>query len=443
MSLGEENRRYTKKVKSQRWVTALLQFVHDNNILVIEYPQTLSFPKSTFHAVVRGKYLEHTEDVSESLLTEGFKPFSLPWRPHGKCGGPDLVPSATLDKDIPTTSFIDGSQDNFDADNIDFGKKWTQANDLIDELERFVFAQRAMFYRAVGDTETDLRTKKLFSELRNNLKSFAQRTVIVPHRKVRSTAEKEQLLRSSQYFYTGLLTVDTPCTLNDLQGVAHSAHRIVPSASFDPPFELTQKPSRYLQCALISFQSLGQLCKCIQFESCNDRISLLLKSKKVTIRSPPPYFRVVGTTVTNGAPWQNDTTAPFVFLPGYGNANYSPEQNVHVLFRQTSHFDYRNNEYESQLQRRISTIAMSRKLANCSSSYQPPTVVDTDFYDDVFSLRWRKLPSLSKRWSETGCANDIHGSLQLCIPYIIVHGHTVVKEFLSLLPTDVVVHIVS
>ena len=259
-----------------------------------------------------------------------------------------------------------------------------------------------------------------------------------------SSPSTDMTLRSFQRYYTGVLSAETSCSLKDFESVARSVRRSLPSAEFDPPFALTQSPSQNLQCALVSFQSLADICACIRLQSCNYKLGILLKSKKVTKNSPTFFLRIVGSMVLEHFSQVGDTATPFIFLPGFGNGALSGEKTVTVLYRPRSHFDYRNNEYEARLQKRQMKVANARVMVKATASLKCPMNEDQDFYDDLFSLRWRRLPSLSKSWSKDGNGNThISGILQLCFPYIVVHGHDVIKEFSAIMTTDVNVDIVS
>ena len=215
------------------------------------------------------------------------------------------------------------------------------------------------------------------------------------------------------------------------------------SVEFDPPFPLTQRPSQDLQCALLTFTSLKDICTCIQLPSCNDRLCILSKTKNATKRRPIPYLRVVGCVVVDCVPSMLNEDSPFCFVPRYGNVDMDSDQNITTLYRTTSRVDYRNNEYEARLQRRQVSIQEARVLARTPSIEESSSASTDEFYDDVFSLRWKRLPLLSKQWSEHNFKHHLSGSLTLCVLYIIVHGHSVVNEFTSLLTEYVKIHLLE
>ena len=75
-------------------------------------------------------------------------------------------------------------------------------------------------------------------------------------------------------------------------------------------------------------------------------------------------------------------------------------------------------------------------ILSCSSNI--------NIYEDVFSLRWRRHSALSRKWSaEKGKIEHGSGALQVYMPYIIVHGKSVVAEFSSLLKNEIQCEIVS
>ena len=121
--------------------------MHNDSTLIIEYAPSNSLPRCSFQAVQQGKYLKHTFDMSEAILAEGFKPFSLPWRASHTSLDEDSDFTANTCKEGGETLYDGNLEKNVGAQASGGMKKWTRAVYSTDDLERLVLSQTAILSR--------------------------------------------------------------------------------------------------------------------------------------------------------------------------------------------------------------------------------------------------------------------------------------------------------
>lgn len=240
--------------------------------------------------------------------------------------------------------------------------------------------------------------------------------------------------------HQGYLKCSVDCTLQEFDSIcAVVKNNTACRASFDPIFNERFLPDTNCAQLSIMFDSIKELCAAVGDISNRNLKDIVIKKKarksskagkKQLGKKQTGHFRIFGRLEQNR---ERRTDPAFITVGGsYNSASASlMERNISVLYRESNTWNAAEKRFEHPLQ----VVELNRERLKALLMSQELTSGETPIQDEsesrlMFSLQWRctSKPSAPTFFMSKHRREDVVGTLQAILPYVVLQGKQVCKE---------------
>lgn len=334
----------------------------------------------------------------------GHKPVPHKWRPAG------IIASSSEDVDLPTglpaVRTLEPASINRDISCVSCAG-CTSLIPRIEKLERTVLP---------SDIVSE-GTTALLSVLRSKL--GAQLDFPLLTHGDRSSAD-----RGAHRTVQELLRVQADCSLGQLERIADRARQLMPDESqcipsFAPGVHLRPQTSTFR----IVFSTYFALCRFLDIKSSAEVLDSVIAVRRKGKNKTPIATRVLGALFCREA----DRNLPLVITIGHNLRQHEGFAGpIPVLRRMDTTWDEVDKLYEHELEgthmlpaeivKECELDARNADDSDCAS-------VELTQESEVFALKWTRVSKLHARGTfQHGEAMEVHGTLQVTVPYVLFRG---------------------